>query len=187
MLYCFKTLSLTWKRKIIRIEPCLFEQLINKTGNNKPTKQWNVVSDLYCIMVKMNHWVNKNTFSMYSIPKALGVVFTGNIDHIICFSGTTNLKEFKYMNTTCGMLWLHIVHTESLCYPGKVFTEWFDGLQGFSCGDWFHMTCSLQTLSLGIKCKKMADFGVNSWTLLAPFLYSSKPFNFIYLTKGFIN
>lgn len=89
MLYCFKTLSLTWKRKIIRIEPCLFEQLINKTGNNKQTKQWNVVSDLYCIMVKMNHWVNKNTFSMYSILKAPGVVFTGNIDHIICFSGRT--------------------------------------------------------------------------------------------------
>lgn len=45
----FKGWRLCWtqKWKILCIEKCLFEQLINETENNKQMKQSNVVSDLY--------------------------------------------------------------------------------------------------------------------------------------------
>lgn len=49
----------------------MFIWTTDKQKKNKQMKQWNVVSDLYMYYItyykKMIHWVNKNTFFMYSI------------------------------------------------------------------------------------------------------------------------
>lgn len=164
--------------------------------NEKKINKWNsemllviyTCTILHIIKRWLIGWIKTPFLCTLSLIFTVLIIYKDNIDHINCLSGRKRVQMYEH--NLWYMLWLHIVHTESLCYPGKVFTEWFDGLQGFSCGDWFHMACSHQTLSLCIKCKKMADFCVNFWTLLASFLYSSKPFSFINLRKGtqdFIN